>query len=97
MYILPCPQGVLFIYKISLECLLNCKQRSFLTGENECTFVPGEDSITRGDHRGQMMAFCGHEDWCSEFNSKRVLQRAKLNIEKHYPVVGGEIYNIIEI
>merc|ERR1711894_144285 len=34
------------------------------------------------------MAFCGHEDWCSEFNSKRVLQRAKLNIEKHYPVVG---------
>ena len=35
------------------------------------------------------MAFCGHEDWCSEFNSKRVLQRAKENVEKHYPLVGG--------
>ena len=35
------------------------------------------------------MAFCGHEDWCSEFNSKKVLQKAKENVEKHYPVIGG--------
>ena len=43
------------------------------------------------------MAFCGHEDWCSEFNSKRVLQRAKENVEKHYPVVGGRYKNVKDV
>ena len=59
-------------------------------GDYHCTFLQGEDSINRGDHRGQMMTFCGHEKWCSEFNSQRVLQRAKSNIDKHYPVIGGK-------
>ena len=59
-------------------------------GDHECTFISGENSIRRNDHRGQMMAFCGHDHWCTEFNSNRVLQKAKENVEKYYPVVGGE-------
>lgn len=35
-----------------------------------------------------MMAFCGHDLDCSLFNSKEVMQRAKANVEKFYPVVG---------
>jgi dermatan/chondrotin sulfate uronyl 2-O-sulfotransferase UST len=35
-----------------------------------------------------MMAFCGHDLGCSIFNSLEVMQRAKANVEKFYPVVG---------
>lgn len=35
-----------------------------------------------------MMAFCGQDLACAEFNSEEVLQRAKENVEKFYPVVG---------
>ena len=35
-----------------------------------------------------MMAFCGHEPSCKLFNSQEVLQRAKANVEKAYPVIG---------
>jgi hypothetical protein len=35
-----------------------------------------------------MMAFCGHEDFCKSFNSQLVLQRAKENVDRDFPVVG---------
>ena len=35
-----------------------------------------------------MMAFCGHDPFCKSFNSARVLQRAKENMERSFPVVG---------
>ena len=35
-----------------------------------------------------MMAFCGHDLSCASFNSDEVLQRAKANVDKFYPVVG---------
>ena len=35
-----------------------------------------------------MMAFCGHNLDCAKFNSEEVLQRAKANVEKFFPVVG---------
>ena len=35
-----------------------------------------------------MMAFCGHDLACAAFNSEEVLQRAKANVDKFYPVVG---------
>ena len=57
-------------------------------GDPECTYIPGTSSLAHGDHRSQMMMFCGHELWCNEFNSERVLQAAKENVERHYPVVG---------
>jgi dermatan/chondrotin sulfate uronyl 2-O-sulfotransferase UST len=41
-----------------------------------------------GDHRGQVMQFCGHHPICREFNSEVALQIAKNNVEKYYPVVG---------
>ena len=38
----------------------------------------------------QMMAFCGHDIRCANFNEEWVLQKAKENVEKHYPVVRFE-------
>ena len=35
-----------------------------------------------------MMAFCGQDSFCKSFNSDRVLQRAKENAERSFPVVG---------
>jgi len=59
-----------------------------LEGDPECTFIEGTDSLGFGDHRSQMMAFCGHDIRCANFNEEWVLQKAKENVEKHYPVVG---------
>ena len=56
------------------------------TGDPECQYTPGEGILT--DHRSQMMAFCGHELYCMEFNSPKVLAKAKENLEKFYSVVG---------
>ena len=35
-----------------------------------------------------MMQFCGHDPICRKFNNPEALQKAKANVEKHYPVVG---------
>ena len=49
-----------------------------------------------------MMQFCGHDPICRKFNNLEALQKAKANVEKHYPVVGiteninmtlGELHN----
>ncbi len=50
--------------------------------------MPYTSVLDYGDHRSQMMAFCGHDMDCAAFNSAEVLQRAKANVEKFYPVVG---------
>lgn len=57
-----------------------------LQNHSSCNFTEGSDG--RIDHHSQMMAFCGHKPWCKDFNSQRVLDEAKANVEKHYPVVG---------
>jgi hypothetical protein len=57
-----------------------------LSDDPECQFIPGTNVLNYGDHRSQMMAFCGHELQCAAFNSPEVLQRAKANVEKFYPV-----------
>jgi len=59
-----------------------------LDGDPECTYIEGTHALGFGDHRSQMMAFCGHDPKCASFNDQWVLQRAKENVEKHYPVVG---------
>ena len=59
-----------------------------ILGEAECTYIEGTDSLEYGDHRSQMMMFCGHDEFCKSFNSQRVLERAKANVEKYYDVVG---------
>merc|ERR1711974_248292 len=40
------------------------------------------------DHRSQIMAFCGHDPFCADFNSERALAAAKENVDRHYAVVG---------
>ncbi|XP_040580410.1 uncharacterized protein [Lepeophtheirus salmonis] len=56
--------------------------------DDECNFIEGTSNVDYPDHRSQMMAFCGHELYCADFNSKAVLQKAKENVERFYPVVG---------
>ena len=34
------------------------------------------------------MSFCGHDNFCKSFNAERVLQVAKQNVDRAYPVVG---------
>ncbi len=53
-----------------------------LRGDPECTYEQGADAARFPDHRSQVMAFCGHEDFCAEFNSERAMQRAKENVER---------------
>ena len=38
--------------------------------------------------RKQIMAFCGHDPFCGEFNGERALAVAKENVDRHYAVVG---------
>ena len=40
------------------------------------------------DHASQMSFFCGHSTECDVFNSQRLLDIAKSNVEKHFAVVG---------
>ena len=40
-----------------------------------------------GSHKSQIAFFCGMHPDCDEFESEKALQRAKINVEKHYAVV----------
>ena len=46
-----------------------------------------------------MMAFCGHDAFCAEFNGERALAAAKENVERHYAVVGvvEEVNKTLEV
>eukprot|EP00096_Caligus_rogercresseyi_P005346 TRINITY_DN2062_c0_g1_i1.p1 TRINITY_DN2062_c0_g1~~TRINITY_DN2062_c0_g1_i1.p1 ORF type:complete len:559 (-),score=52.45 TRINITY_DN2062_c0_g1_i1:143-1819(-) len=76
----PLPESK-FLRKDFSTCVLDAN-------DNECTFIEGTSSIDYVDHRNQVMAFCGHELYCADFNSQRALQKAKENVERFYPVVG---------
>ena len=66
-----------------------------ITEHPSCQFVPSCKFCWEqvdgyiNDHRSQMMIFCGHEDWCSQWNTKFVLEAAKHNVDKMFQVVGG--------
>lgn len=63
------------------DCVLN--------GDHECLYMDGQDVEDEpGDHRSQIVQFCGHEPFCRLFNNPDALQLAKENVEKHYKVVG---------
>ena len=61
-----------------------------LEGDPECSYL--ENSIDTawetGDHRRQMMLFCGQREVCARFNNQEALELAKRNVAKHYSVVG---------
>eukprot|EP00095_Tigriopus_kingsejongensis_P009155 maker-scaffold798_size95657-snap-gene-0.19 protein:Tk09155 transcript:maker-scaffold798_size95657-snap-gene-0.19-mRNA-1 annotation:"GK19630" len=59
-----------------------------LEGDSECVYQSGSNILEHDDHRSQVMAFCGHDWFCTEFNSREALNRAKENVEKFYSVVG---------
>ena len=61
-----------------------------LEGNPECTYLEnGMDTIWEtGDHRRQMMQFCGQQSWCGKFNNRDVMEAAKANVADHYAVVG---------
>ena len=52
----------------------------------ECNYDKGVTYL--GDSRSQMMFFCGNTVDCAKFNSKKVLNIAKQNVEQIYSVVG---------
>ena len=58
------------------------------TDDPECRFSQNELNNRFGDHRGQIMQFCGQEPVCRLFNNPEALQIAKKNVERHYAVVG---------
>ena len=61
-----------------------------LEGDPECSYL--ENSIDTawetGDHRRQMMLFCGQREVCARFNNQEALEMAKRNVAQHYTVVG---------
>ena len=61
-----------------------------LEGDPECSYVEGgtDTAWETGDHRRQLMQFCGQHSVCAKFNSKEALERAKANVAAHYTVVG---------
>ena len=79
--------------KIAL-CEHNFTRRDFescvLEGDPECSYVEGgtDTAWETGDHRRQLMQFCGQHSVCAKFNSKDALERAKANVAAHYTVVG---------
>ena len=60
----------------------------YFLGDSECQYIQGTNVMRYTDHRSQVMAFCGHEPFCAEFNSERAFLQAKENVERHYSVVG---------
>ena len=68
-------------------------------GNVECRYSEGENVMRFPDHRSQMMAFCGHDAFCAEFNGERALAAAKENVERHYAVVGviEEVNKTLEV
>ena len=61
---------------------------TFVPDDPECRYIQDTDVEISGDHRSQIIHFCGHEPVCRLFNNPEALQIAKANIEKYYPVVG---------
>jgi len=60
-----------------------------LEKDPECTYISGTDTEDYpGDHRSQILQFCGHDPQCRIFNNPVALAMAKENVEKFYPVVG---------
>ena len=59
-------------------------------GDPECSYLEdGVDTAQEaGDHRRQMMQFCGQMPFCTAFNSRRAMGEAKKNVELGFPVVG---------
>ena len=53
-----------------------------LTGDPECVYSLGADVMLFPDHRSQVMAFCGHDDFCAKFGDERALEQAKRNVER---------------
>ena len=58
----------------------------------ECNFPSGSGYLLekdfRFDSRSQMMFFCGNTPDCALFNSKKVLNKAKIVVEEAYSLVG---------
>ncbi|XP_054732194.1 heparan sulfate 2-O-sulfotransferase pipe-like [Anastrepha obliqua] len=60
-----------------------------LTGDRACTYIEGSGLERVGDHRRQILFFCGHnERKCMPFNTKLPMQIAMQNVEREYAVVG---------
>lgn len=75
------------------------KVHRIFAGNAECRYSEGENVMMFPDHRSQMMAFCGHDAFCAEFNGERALAAAKENVERHYAVVGviEEVNKTLEV
>ncbi len=73
---------------VNLPHFVKSKLHLIFLDDPECQFIQNSNVLDYGDHRSQMMAFCGHDLVCAAFNSEEVLQRAKANVDKFYPVVG---------
>ena len=61
-----------------------------LLADPECSYIEDADLMDLDfvDDRSLVLYFCGHEHVCRKFNNPEALQLAKVNVEKHYPVVG---------
>ena len=61
-----------------------------LEGDPECSYVENslDTAWETGDHRRQMMLFCGQRELCARFNNQEALELAKRNVAQHYSVVG---------
>ena len=61
-----------------------------LEGDPECTYLENSLNTAQetGDHRRQMMQFCGQQAWCAKFNNKEAMEAAMINVDKHFVVVG---------
>ena len=61
-----------------------------LEGDPECSYLENslDTAWETGDHRRQMMLYCGQTEECAKFNNKEAMQRAKRNVAQHYAVVG---------
>ena len=61
-----------------------------LEGDPECSYL--EDNLDTawetGDHRRQMMLYCGQTEVCAKFNNREAMEQAKKNVAQHYAVVG---------
>merc|ERR1719474_783183 len=61
-----------------------------LEGDPECSYIKGSISpeTETGDHRRQVMNYCGQEIECASWDSMYALNKAKENVMNHYVVVG---------
>ena len=75
--------------KPSEEFLNKNFETCFKNGDPECTYEQFSDvEDDPGDHRSQIVQFCGHDPVCRRFNDPIALKMAKENVEKYYKVVG---------